>query len=129
MAEPIPYTHNNIHAEAPEIREVPLRELLEGVKAGSGEALTVILERANTPSTRSMLVAVAILIRGIGALREPAATSIERAIKASLAVHEAARTPSWLDLLRQARKPSTRRGLSIAIAALRGLGGEDVTAP
>ncbi len=129
MAEPISAAPVEGHPKATDLGGASLEELIEAAWAGSGDALTVILERANTPSTRALLAALAILARGLAVIREPTAHSIERAIKASVAVHDSAQTPSWSDLIRQMRKPSTRRGISVALAALRGLGGEDVTGP
>jgi uncharacterized protein YjgD (DUF1641 family) len=127
MAEPIDYIPSGTttgldgsHAEPKR-----LEELVIATRYGGADALAVILEKIDSKAGRAAVTRIAKLAMLGGSYTPLLVERLASGIQATSASVASAKVPTWRELARQLRLPSTRRGIAAALALLRALGGEE----
>jgi uncharacterized protein YjgD (DUF1641 family) len=127
MAEPIDYIPSGTTTGLDGSRTEPKRfeELLVATRYGGADALAVILERIDSNVGRAAITRIAKLTMLGGSYTPLLVERLARGIQATSASVASSKVPTWRELARQLRLPSTRRGIAAALALLRALGGEE----
>ncbi len=127
MAEPIDYIPSGATTELDGSRMEPkkLEELLIATRYGGADALAVILEKIDSKAGRATVTRIAKLAILGGSYTPLFVERLAHGIQATSASVASPKVPTWRELARQLRLPSTRRGIAAALALLRALGGEE----
>lgn len=127
MAEPIDYapTGNGVGVDTPHRAPKKLEEILVATRYGGADALAVLLEKIDTSAGRATITRIAKLAILGGSYTPLLVERLARGIQATSASVASTEVPSWRELGRQLRLPSTRRGIAATLALLRALGGEE----
>jgi uncharacterized protein YjgD (DUF1641 family) len=131
MAEPIDYTPTAVPVAPQSVPRHELREstkvaeIIQAVRGGGADALAVVLDQIDSPSGRAAITRIAKLSLLTGSYTPLLVERLADGIKATSSKVASADVPSWRELARQLRLPSTRRGIGVVLALLRALGGEE----
>ncbi|WP_298208158.1 DUF1641 domain-containing protein [Ferrimicrobium sp.] len=131
MAEPIDYeapleqrATTATGLEPSKLESSKLEEIVYALRHGGADALAVMLERLDSNAGRAAVTRIAKLSLLTGSYTPLLVERLANGIAATSAKVASSEVPSWWELARQTRLPSTRRGIGVALALLRALGGE-----
>ena len=127
MAEPIDYIQPGTTTGLDDPRTEPkkLEELLVAARYGGADALAVILEKIDSNAGRAAITRLAKLTMLGGSYTPLLVERLASGIQATSASVASSKVPTWRELARQLRLPSTRRGIAATLALMRALGGEE----
>lgn len=127
MAEPIDYQSplapTVTSAVGPQSSK--LQETVYALRHGGADALAVMLERLDSNSGRAAITRIAKLSLLTGSYTPLLVERLANGIQATSTKVATSEVPSWRELARQMKLPSTRRGIGVLLALLRALGGEE----
>lgn len=132
MAQPIGPFEPSLHSPDELLDEIErlrrnlqsshLLELINGLLEQGPSAAGILLEHMNVASTRQGLENLARTLRLVGAIDPSLICALQAGIDVASKVNQERKPPSVFTLLRELASPETRRGLSIGIGLLRGIG-------
>ncbi|MDA8101587.1 MAG: DUF1641 domain-containing protein [Nitrospiraceae bacterium] len=98
-------------------------ELVNGLLEEGPNALAIVMERMDNPSTRQGVENLARFLGLAGQLDPAILTGVQAGLREGAAEVKRVGTPKLSELMRSLADPKVRKGIAIGLAMLRGLGG------
>ncbi len=98
-------------------------ELVNGLLEEGPNALAIVMERMDNPSTRQGVENLARFLGLAGQLDPEILIGVQAGLREGAAEVRRAGTPKLSELMRSLADPKVRKGIAIGLAMLRGLGG------